>query len=212
MDQGRNGVTICSRYILIRDLRYREKSCDGGASQKCATLPCEFCGSSFPLEILDVHQRQCLEESQGSQVPLLVEGDEGFFQEIAATRGKNSDDHERLLNDRVYSNSVSHDRTEAPSEAQAEGNSIVALPCEICGELCPSDRLMKHQEECSQESEITVDDTASRRQENIYDSNLPNFRFWSAQRNSPNKDNLDDFIFMGSPYYILANVFREMAV
>jgi len=175
-------------------------------------LPCEFCGSSIPLEILDVHQRQCLEESQSSQVPLLVEGDEGFFQEIAGTRGKNSDDHERLLNDRVYSNSVSHDRTEAPSEAQAEGNSIVALPSEICGELCPSDRLMKHQEECSQESEITVDHTASRRQENIYDSNLPNFRFWSAQRNSPNKDNLDDFIFMGSPYYILANVFREMAV
>ena len=48
----------CSRYILIRDLRDHEKSCDGGATQKCAasaTLPCEFCGSSIPLENLDAH-------------------------------------------------------------------------------------------------------------------------------------------------------------
>jgi len=194
---------------LIRDLRNHEKSCYGGASQKCATLPCEFCGSSFPLEILDVHQRQCLEESQGFQIPLLVEGDDGLFQEITATRGKISDDHERL--DRVYSNSVSRDSTEAPSERQADGNSIVALPCKICGELCPSDRLIKHQEECSQESEITVNPTASRTQENTYGgSNLPHFPFWSSQRNSPNRDNLegsfDDFTFMGSLYYIRASL------
>lgn len=205
----------CSRYILIRDLRNHEKSCDhGGASQKCATLPCEFCGSSIPLETLDVHQRQCLEESQDSQIPLLVEREDGFFQEIAATRGRSSDDHERR--DHIYSNSVSHDSTEAPSEAQAEGNSIVALPCEICGELCPSDRLMKHQEECSQQSENTVDPTAFGREENLYGSNLPHFRFSSAQRNSPNRDNLedsfDDFTIQGSPYYILANVFRDLGV
>ena len=192
----------CNRYILIRDLGNHEKSCDGGASQKCDSLPCEFCGSSIPLENLDVHQRQCLEESQGSQIPLLVEGDDGFFQEIASTR---SDHHS-------YSNSVSHNSTEAPCEAQAEGNSIVALPCEICGELCPSDRLMKHQEECSQESENTVD-AASGREENLY-SYLPHYWFASAQRNPPNRDNLEDafhdFTFQGSPYYILANVFREL--
>ena len=75
--------------------------------------------------------------------------------------------------DHIYSNSVSHDSTEASCEAQAEGNSTVALPCEICGELCPSDRLMKRQEGCSQESESTVDPTASRREENLYGSNLP---------------------------------------
>lgn len=90
---------------------------------------------------------------------------------------------------------------------------IVALPCEICGELCPSDRLMKHQEECSQESENTVDPTASGREENLYGSNLPHFRFSSALRNSPNseslEDSFDDFTFHGSPYYILANVFRD---
>ena len=200
----------CSRYILIRDLRHHEKSCDGGASQRSgATLPCEFCGSSIPLENLDAHQRQCLEESQDYQIPLLVEGDDGFFQEIAATRRRNSDNH-----DLIYSNSVLRDSTEASSEAQAEGNSIVALPCEICGELCPSDRLMKHQEECSQESENTVDPTASGREENLYGSNLPHFRFSRAQRYSLNRDNLedsfDDFTFQGSPYYILANIFRDL--
>ena len=200
----------CSRYILIRDLRNHEKSRDGGTSQKCAaTLPCEFCGSSIPLENLDAHQRQCLEESQDYQIPLLVERDDGFFQEIAATRGRNSYD-----DDHLYSNSVLRDSTEASSEAQAAGNSIVALPCEICGELCPSDRLMKHQEECSQESENTVEPTVSGREENLYCSNLPHFRFSSAQRYSLNRDNLedsfDDFTFQASPYYILANVFRDL--
>ena len=174
-----------------------------------ATLPCEFCGSSIALENLDAHQRQCLEESQEFQIPVLVEGDDGFFQEIAAKRGRNGDDH-----DLIYSNSVLHDSTDASSEAQAEGDIIVALPCEICGELCPSDRLMKHQEECSQESENTVDPTASGREENLYSSNLPHFRLSSAQRNSPNRDNLedsfDDFTFQGYPYYILANVFRDL--
>jgi len=171
-------------------------------------LPCEFCGSSISLENLDIHQRQCLEESQGSQIPLLVEGDDGFFQEIVARRGRNCDDHER--SDRIYSNSVSHDSTEAPSEAQAERKSIVALPCEICGELCPSDRLMKHQEECSQESENTVDPTRSRIEENIYGSNLPHFRFASAQRRDNLEYSFDDFSFRGFPYYILANVFRDL--
>jgi len=171
-------------------------------------LPCEFCGSSISLENLDIHQRQCLEESQGSQIPLLVEGDDGFFQEIVARRGRNCDDHER--SDRIYSNSVSHDSTEAPSEAQAERKSIVALPCEICGELCPSDRLMKHQEECSQESENTVDPTRSRIEENIYGSNLPHFRFASAERRDNLEYSFDDFSFRGFPYYILANVFRDL--
>lgn len=194
----------CSRYILIRDLRNHEKSCDGGASQEeCATLPCEFCGYSIPLEDLDAHQRQCLVESQGSQIRLLEEGVDGFFQEIAATR-RNSGSHERR--DHIYSNSVSHDS----AEIQAEGNSIVALPCEICGELCPSDRLMKHQEECNQESESTVDPTASGREDHMYGSDLPHFRFSRFPNGDNLDDSFDDFTIQGSPYYILANVFRDL--
>ena len=44
-----------------------------------ATLPCEFCGSSIALENLDAHQRQCLEESQEFQIPVLVEGDDTYI-------------------------------------------------------------------------------------------------------------------------------------
>ena len=37
-------------------------------------------------------------------------------------------------------------------KSHRESISIVALlPCEICGELCPSDKLMQHQMECQQE-------------------------------------------------------------
>ena len=36
-------------------------------------------------------------------------------------------------------------------ETEREDNSIVALPCEICGELCPPDKLMEHQEQFIQE-------------------------------------------------------------
>ena len=38
-------------------------------------------------------------------------------------------------------------------ETESEDNSIVALPCEICDELCPSDKLMEHQEQSIQERE-----------------------------------------------------------
>ncbi|KAJ7379764.1 hypothetical protein OS493_012510 [Desmophyllum pertusum] len=64
------------------------------------------------------------------------------------------------------------------TKLKQKGNSTVALPCEICGELCPSDRLMQHQDECSQEldtetGESTPYPTASAREE----SDLLHFRF-----------------------------------
>ena len=38
-------------------------------------------------------------------------------------------------------------------ERLAESHSIIALPCEVCDELCPSDKLMDHQIECQKERE-----------------------------------------------------------
>ena len=38
-------------------------------------------------------------------------------------------------------------------ESMAESHCIVALPCEVCDELCPSDKLMDHQIECQKERE-----------------------------------------------------------
>ena len=40
-------------------------------------------------------------------------------------------------------------------ERLTERPSIIALPCEVCGELCPSDKLMEHQIECQREQENT---------------------------------------------------------
>ena len=48
-----------------------------------------------------------------------------------------------------FTSSDSHDSI----ETESEDNSIVALPCEICDELRPSDKLMEHQEKCIQERE-----------------------------------------------------------
>ena len=84
-------------------------------------------------------------------IPLLVEGDDGSFREIAmekATRSTSSHDRTGSGND-----SATGSNEETTDKEGNSDNSIVALPCEICGELCPSDRLMEHQERCGRESE-----------------------------------------------------------
>lgn len=43
----------------------------------------------------------------------------------------------------------SQQRRESPTES----HNIIALPCEVCDELCPSDKLMDHQIECQKEQE-----------------------------------------------------------
>lgn len=199
----------CSRYILIRDLQNHEKSCDGSRSSQNTPLPCEFCGSPIPPEKPDVHQRQCLVESQNVQIPVLVEGEDGVFRDVAAARGNRGSNESAptggRTRDHIYSSPVSNDS----AEAQAEDNSIVALPCEICGELCPSDRLMEHQDECREESESTVEPSASGTEEQRYESDLPHFRF-SRRPNWEWDESFDNFTSEGSPYDILANVFRDL--
>ena len=43
-------------------------------------------------------------------------------------------------------------------ERLTESHSIIALPCEVCDELCPSDKLMDHQIECQKERENARND------------------------------------------------------
>ena len=87
------------------------------------------------LDELDAHQRECqrLEETEDSQIPIVVEDNDGVLREMV----------------RTLTSSDSHDSI----ETESEDNSIVALPCEICDELRPSDKLMEHQEKCIQERE-----------------------------------------------------------
>ena len=77
------------------------------------------------------------------------------------------------------------------------------------GELCPSDRLMEHQDECREESESTVEPSASGTEEQRYESDLPHFRF-SRRPYWEWDESFDNFTTEGSPYDILANVFRDL--
>ena len=81
-----------------------------------------------------------LEETEDSQIPLIVEDSDGVFREMVRTPDN-------------FTSSDSHDNI----ETESEDNSIVALPCEICDELCPSGRLMEHQEQYNQEREGVQD-------------------------------------------------------
>ena len=63
-------------------------------------------------------------------------------------------------------------------ETESEDNSIVALPCEICGELCPSDKLMEHQEQCILEGEgVQGSGSPSENEEPSHRSDRLHFRF-----------------------------------
>ena len=69
----------CSRYVLVRDFMDHDSACDGGINNRQhdlpVSLPCEFCGSLIQQDKLDAHQRECqrLEETESSQIPLVVE-------------------------------------------------------------------------------------------------------------------------------------------
>lgn len=196
----------CSRYVLVRDFVNHESACDGGSNDRRldlpVSLPCEFCGSLMQLDELDAHQRDCqrLEETEDLQIPLVVEDVDGVFREVVRTP-----DH------------FTSSDTDDDIETESEDNSIVALPCEICGELWPSDRLMEHQEQCIQEREgVQGSRTASESEEPLHGSDLPHFRFSRLHQNLFNNGGEGDsftftnFTMEGARYDLLANVFRDM--
>ena len=104
-----------------------------------------------------------LEETEDSQILLIVEDSDGVFREMVRTPDN-------------FTSSDSHDNI----ETESEDSSIVALPCEICGELCPSDKLMEHQEQCILEGEgVQGSGSPSENEEPSHRSDRPHFRFSS---------------------------------
>ena len=198
----------CSTYVLVRDFQNHEKSCDG-----VSTLPCEFCGVMLPFDRLDAHQRQCLNEIEGLQdgVPLLVEGDDGLFHEIGASNTANNRERTQTGSEkRIFSRSASHEI----SEDAEENESIVALPCEICGELCPSDRLIEHQEECGHESESDLDHEIEFSTSGRQEPNGSHFRFmWEQTNREPSSMEVENpfhsFITESSVHDMLGNLFQR---
>ena len=163
---------------------------------------CLICGLLFQLDELDGHQRECqrLEETEGSQIPLVVEDSDGVFREMVRTPDN-------------FTSSDSHDNI----ETESEDNSIVALPCEICDELCPSGRLMEHQEQYIQKREGVQDSgSALENEEPPHRSDPPDFRFSRLRQNLLNDGREDDpftfanFTMEGAPYDLVENVFRDL--
>lgn len=180
----------CSSYVLIKHFKSHEKSCNGPSN---CLLPCEFCGAMMPLDQLATHQRHCMVEKEGAQrkcnVPLLVEEADGSFSETEIQSGSRENDF--------------------PPPDPNKGNigtnreeTIVALPCEICGELCPSDRLMKHQEECVLQSESDIHEVLSTSGRPASDES--DFRLLREQRNRIGYY-FDHFTAEGSLHKILEN-------
>lgn len=152
----------CSCRVLIKQLKSHEKSCEVAS---CCLVPCEFCTTMIAFDRLDTHQRQCMLEREDVQrnIPLLVENADGSFSEI--------DEDKTGSVGRHFSHTV-------PREGNGE-KTIFALPCEVCGELYPSDRLMQHQEKCGGENEDYLYEIAS----TSGGSGLPepHFRFFREQ-------------------------------
>ena len=149
----------CGRFVMVRDLTQHLDSCE----ETNPALPCEFCEKRFPANKLVTHQKKCFKNSRlGNSYVLNVNiGDtlRGIGKKMTIKVGK---EHESLKQGRekvseaneefVWLSGRNERKTKKLPKSHRESISVQALPCEICGELCPSDTLMQHQRECQQGS------------------------------------------------------------
>ena len=149
----------CGSYVVVRDFVYHKKSCE----EDNLALPCEFCERVVPANELALHQRKCLDHEKVDE-NYILKGDiaETFRPSATKTEEKESWENNFIKRGMEKMKEVKEgneatarkDRTgKKCPKSHRESISIVALPCEICGELCPSDKLMDHQIECQQERE-----------------------------------------------------------
>ena len=155
----------CGDHVIVKDFDYHRKFCEGDNT----ALPCEICKMLVPAHELVWHQRTCFQQGglfdrnfmrkeynsedlrqsisnlNTNRASVLFKTQER--DEIREGRAKEEFDEADRRVDRVR---------ETRAKAVRESIIIEALPCEICGELCPSDKLMDHQIECQREREITI--------------------------------------------------------
>ena len=99
-------------------------------------------------------------------------------------------------------------------ETEREDDSIVALPCEIFGELCPPDKLMEHQEQFIQERD-GVHRSGSASEKNVCSQAilLPVLEIASGSVNNGREDDpftFPNFTMEGAPYDLMANIFCDL--
>ena len=142
----------CEYYVMVKEFaQHLEDSEDENPP-----LPCEFCENLFPANELVIHQNKCVNNERRENRTSLKENIDGATK---TERDKKHDsesrrDKEKMNEERRESAELSREKKirERPN-SHRESISIVALPCEVCGELCPSDKLMQHQIQCQKERE-----------------------------------------------------------
>lgn len=139
----------CHKYVMIKDLEshvcedYRQTSNgDYEANQETVTIPCEFCGQQINVAELYIHQSTCSKEEDDVQ--------------IIEDRMPSNSTQNRNISSEQYHNMVTKETSDGLHGN--EDNSIYALPCEFCNELCPSDKLYVHQSECEGNCNAVDDD------------------------------------------------------
>ena len=154
----------CDMYILIKDRDKHLRSCNG----ENPALPCEFCERLIPANMLGSHQQQCLIERERTQV--ITEASDGTFWDNKQTSiGSRTDETRSTTEAQRRRKEKAPDGPnigkDGRQKSPVEEKSIIALPCEICGELCPSDKLVQHQKDCNEESQNRHDDDSPRSRE-----------------------------------------------
>lgn len=156
----------CGTYVTIRDFAQHLESCE----DESVALPCEFCESLFPADELVQHERRCFNDGKVDKSFFLKGGIDAALWETSTKTG-NKNNHENVSIDgreelselkQAFSegNGSNNRAGKKIPKSHRESISIVALPCEVCCELCPSDKLMQHQLACQQERENTSQNNA----------------------------------------------------
>ena len=160
-----NVCKTCGSCVMVGDFVRHLESC----KNENPSLLCEFSFQVFPGNKLLVHQKKCFNDQKRFDESSIPNVDIG---EALGRSGKNkasktSQYHDCSKQSRGKRNEVQQEmvglraRNEETGrklpKSHRESISIIALPCEICGELYPSDKLMQHQMECQQEIVNTND-------------------------------------------------------
>ena len=196
----------CSRYVLVRDFMDYDSACDGGMNDRQhdlpVSLPCEFCGSLIQQDEVDAHQRECqrLEETEGSQIPLVVEDSDGVFREMVRTPDN-------------FTSSDLHDNQFKPKMKTTASLLCLVKSVANCVHLI---NWWNTRNNISNWERRRSSFWFSFRKERLLTSDLNHFRFSRLHQDQLNNGRGDDpfpfanFTMEGAPYDLIANIFRDL--
>ncbi|XP_048586062.1 TRAF-type zinc finger domain-containing protein 1-like [Nematostella vectensis] len=167
----------CNKFVLLRDQQNHccIENSTPNQSQDDVLLPCEFCEKLVRSADLLYHQESCA-NPEVQLPPEIID-----LTEDADNTGELSnnivdlteeEEEEEVLTD---NNVDVTDSAEGGKVRSRSPSPVCALPCEVCGELCPADRLIEHQDAClrqsnSDDSQQSDSDDVTMAAPNVWDS------------------------------------------